>query len=246
MSRSFNGTSNYLEYAGAVRTALPITLSAWVYKNNTTDLDIAVAITTSSTANRCGLAFTDYAKALCFYKNTSGDDGNVYSTTSYAANTWNHGAAVLASSNSRSVYLNGGGAGTTTKNISTTVSEYNTTNIGTGYFSSVRGYIFGGKIAEVGIWGAALTAAEIASLAKGVSPLSIRPESLIAYWPLTGRTDPEIDLRGRYEMTVNGAVAADHPRVYMPAQPFYPRKVALAASTVPVLYRQRQMQGMAA
>jgi len=32
----------------------------------------------------------------------------------------------------------------------------------------------------------------------------------------------------------------------MPAQPLYPRKVALAASTVPVLYRQRQMQGMAA
>jgi len=47
-------------------------------------------------------------------------------------------------------------------------------------------------------------------------------------------------------MTVNGAVQADHPRVYMPAQPLYPRKVALAASTVPVLYRQRQMQGMAA
>jgi hypothetical protein len=246
MSRSFNGTSNYLEYAGAVRTALPITISAWVYKNNTTDLDVAVAITTSSTANRCGLAFTNSAKALTFCTNTSGTGGNIASTTSYSANTWNHGAAVLASTNSRSVYLNGGGSATSTVNVSSTVSAFNTTNIGTAYYNSSRQFQFGGRIAEVGIWGAALTAAEIASLAKGVSPLSIRPESLIAYWPLIGRTDPEIDLRGRYEMTVNGAVQADHPRVYMPAQPLYPRKVALAASTVPVLYRQRQMQGMAA
>lgn len=41
-----------------------------------------------------------------------------------------------------------------------------------------------GDISEVGYWNVALTDADVAVLAKGVSPLLVRPEGLVAYWSL--------------------------------------------------------------
>ncbi len=43
---------------------------------------------------------------------------------------------------------------------------------------------FDGRIAEVAIWDVILTADEAAILSKGYSPLFVRPQNLVAYWPL--------------------------------------------------------------
>jgi len=48
-----------------------------------------------------------------------------------------------------------------------------------------------GKIADVGIWQVILTANEAASLGHCVPPNRVRPESLVAYWPLYGTDSPE-------------------------------------------------------
>jgi hypothetical protein len=112
--------------------------------------------------------------------------------------------------------LNGTVSTTNQTSNDPSASSFNVTDIANNQASSARANYFSGLIAEAGIWSVALTAAEIASLAKGISPLSIRPASLLAYWPLIGQTSPEIDFHGRFEMTVSGAVADDHPRVYMP------------------------------
>ncbi len=69
-----------------------------------------------------------------------------------------------------------------------------------------------GRIAEVGIWNAALTAAEIASLAKGMACDKIRPQSLVFYAPLIREIQ---DVRGARTITNNNAATvATHPRVY--------------------------------
>jgi hypothetical protein len=66
--------------------------------------------------------------------------------------------------------------------------------------------------AEVGIWNAALTAAEIASLADGFTCDKVRPQSLVAYFPLIRDLQ---DLRGGLTITNNNsATVANHPRVY--------------------------------
>lgn len=244
MSRDFNGTSEYLEYAGAVRTALPLTISAWVYKDDTTNLDVAVSLSNNASLNRCGLAFTNSAAVRNLAITSGGTNSNTDTTTLYTANTWTHGAAVYTSTTSRTVYINGGNAVNNTNSLDVSPGTFNTTNIGCYNNSAGRAQFFGGYIAEVGIWSVALTAAEIASLGVGVSPILIRPASLVAYWPIIGEFSPEIDLKGRFEMTVSGAVKAEHPRAYKPRSPIIPRKAA--ANVVPVLYRQRQMQGMAA
>ncbi len=69
-----------------------------------------------------------------------------------------------------------------------------------------------GLMAEVGIWNAALTAAEVASLAKGMTCDKVRPQSLVFYAPLVRDL---IDARGGRAITNNnGATVAAHTRVY--------------------------------
>lgn len=69
-----------------------------------------------------------------------------------------------------------------------------------------------GEMAEVGIWNDALTAAEIASLAKGMTCDKVRPQSLVFYAPLVRDL---IDQKGGLTITNNnGATVANHPRIY--------------------------------
>lgn len=69
-----------------------------------------------------------------------------------------------------------------------------------------------GRYAEVGIWNAALTAAEVASLAKGMTCDKIRPQNLVFYAPLVRDL---IDAKGGLTITNNNSsTVAEHPRVY--------------------------------
>ena len=69
-----------------------------------------------------------------------------------------------------------------------------------------------GLIAEVGIWNAALTAEEVASLAKGMTCYKVRPQSLVFYAPLVRDLT---DQKGGLTITNNGgATVANHPRIY--------------------------------
>lgn len=66
--------------------------------------------------------------------------------------------------------------------------------------------------AEVGIWNAALTASEVASLAKGMTCDKVRPQSLVFYAPLVRDLN---DQKGGLTITNNNAATvAAHPRVY--------------------------------
>lgn len=71
---------------------------------------------------------------------------------------------------------------------------------------------FDGQISDFGVWSAALTDAEVNSLAKGFKPSRIRPQSLVFYAPLVRAA---VDLaRGITLTPVNGPTVAPHPRVY--------------------------------
>lgn len=243
MARSFNGSSDYLEYGGAALTALPVTMACWGYKSTTTQFSTAVVLRTNGANNRIQLVWSNNGTLRAISVNTSNTIATATNTTVYPTNTWLHSAAVFTSTTSRTVYRNGVAGTTNTTSNDPSASSFDRTNIGS---LSSASQPFDGNLAEVGIWNVALTGEEIASLSDGISPLNVRPASLIAYWPLIGNFSPEIDLRGRFEMTVSGATKADHPRVYKPAGVMIPRKAPVVTTSIPVLYRQRQQQGMAA
>jgi hypothetical protein len=129
-----------------------------------------------------------------------------FSTASYTQNTWHHCAGIWPSNSSRTSYLDGVASTAATLTINTSPQVI---YVGAFDNSSDR---FAGQLAEVGIWNAALTAAEIASLAKGMTCDKIRPQSLVFYAPLVRDL---IDQKGGLTITNNnGATVATHPRVY--------------------------------
>lgn len=133
-------------------------------------------------------------------------------TISPNVNAWNHGCGVFTSTQSRTVYLNGANAVTGTATTTPNTADINAVYIGTQLISNSFTNYFEGEIAEIGIWNAALTPAEIASLAKGMTCDKVRPQNLVFYAPLVRNLQ---DARGGLAITNNGgATVTTHPRVY--------------------------------
>lgn len=219
MSRTGWSGSNFLRYAGGVVTAVPVTISGWANYNGTPGVFSAVAgLFTSTSAGNRNMIGVGIETTGAVYARTadSGGSQSALSSTVISGAGWNHFCGVFASSTSRAAYLNGAGKGTNT--TSTVPSGINRTSIGASDGSSViQNWPNTGLIAEVAMWNVALTDAEVSSLATGVSPLQIRPGSLVAYWPLIGNTSPEINLVSTATQTIQGSLsAAAHPRLIMP------------------------------
>jgi hypothetical protein len=129
-----------------------------------------------------------------------------------ALNTWYHVAGVYESATSRKAYINGSNDSAANDNLnSITPSGVNLLTIGSRFNITIGSY-FPGDMAEIGIWNVALTAAEVVSLAKGMTCDKVRPQNLVFYAPLVRDL---IDQKGGLAITNNnGATVANHTRVY--------------------------------
>ena len=136
---------------------------------------------------------------------------------------WNHVAGVFAGVSSTSVFLNGGSKGTDSRSC---VVGHNPNQTGIGGLVRSTSYDyqqFDGYIAEFAIWDTNLSDEEIGVLAAGYSPLFVRPQNLVGYWPLIrkGSAVDNIDIVGRYNMTdYNGPSDASHCRIIYPGEVF--------------------------
>ena len=219
MARNFVRTDpeQYLEGIQAL-TDEPLTMACWFKTGTTGAFDVVMEITGDAGSLTKGWLLEiggDGDRYVYAEKFGSGTNTGVYAKSSapYTAGSWQHATAVFASSTSRKAYVNGGNAGTDTTDKTT-----GTTATRTMFGSSYRyDNPFDGDIAEAAVWNVELTADEIASLSKGVSPLLIRPGALVAYWPMIGRYSPEIDRKSGIALTIyNGASTSDHPPVIYP------------------------------
>lgn len=219
MAITTNGNNQYLS-----ATASPLgtgqlgdhTIAFWVRgasQNATTLLSISRSTETSFTNNPAisvvaqstRIRYFVRSNAANFWFDLSGSTGQTVLN-----NTWNH-CAVRLSGTTAATFGNGiqSEAATGFTVLTTTGLD----RLGIGAF--VRGNVLtysAANFAEVGIWSAAITADEIASLARGVSPSLVRPQSLVFYAPLIREIR---DVRGGLALTNNNAATvADHPRVY--------------------------------
>lgn len=205
MARNFNGTSARIHVSSAVVTATPYTMACRFRTTNMTQ--VAALLTLSSSSSNYSTLF--------FRGDVAGDPIDVLihagagqhvarSTTGCTSGQWHHACGVFTSSTSRTVYLDGGSSAT---NTTATSPSPNQTEIGAWRSSSW----FSGDIADVGFWNAALTEAEIASLAKGVTPALVRPQNLLPHLELIREV---IDVRRGTAFTDVNTTAAAHPRIY--------------------------------
>ncbi|MGQ9504225.1 MAG: LamG domain-containing protein [Thermogutta sp.] len=229
MARSFNGTNQFLRRVDGTGLALPLTMAAWVYPQRNTAYEEVLALA-RSTDNNTG-----------WFVQLRGPDGmrvaavtasqNTYaiarSTGSFSLNQWQHVAGVFTSSNARRVYLNG--VPGTLDTTSVTVPSVDRMLIGAWEYLGGWSAYLSGAVAEAAIWRITLLDAEIAQLAAGYSPLLVRPNDLIAYWPLGGpfgSNDEDHSDHG-YDLTAYGDPTwVDHPPITYPQEPQPPESVA--------------------
>lgn len=207
MARNFNGTSARIHISSAVVSATPYTMACWFRTTSMAHLGTLISLnSTTSGSHYAGLWFRgDVAGDPVDILIESGLGQNTArSTTGCTSGQWHHACGVFSSSTSRTVYLDGGSSATNNTSITPSLDR---TEVG-AWRSSLW---FNGDIAEVGIWNIDLTAAEVASLAKGVSPALIRPQNHVAYLPLIRDTHEIVNATG---FTDVNTTAANHPRVY--------------------------------
>lgn len=211
MARDFDGSTQRLNNAAAVVTAYPFTLAAWV---NTDLTGLQTILTQQATG---GTASSGWQLRLSGTNQVIMRSGTQAATTSttLGTGTWGHACGVCTSATARAAFLNGGGKGTSTAN--NTPSSIAATSLAQpDAMDTAR---LNGRLAEAAVWDVALSDQEVVILALGASPLLVRPQSLRAYWPLIGRYDPEIDLRGGFPLTLTASPAtADHPRIVYPTR----------------------------
>jgi len=215
MAYELNGTNQRLNTAASPVTNVPLTVACWFNADNNTANQriVDVRATTGSNAYFSigvnGAAGGDPVRLVAFGSDNATEV--TASTTGYSLNTWHHLCGVFTSTSSRTIYLDAAGSATGIASVGTPAFS----QIDIGVFTDGGGGLsqfFDGRIAEVGIWNVALTASEVASLAKGMTCDKVRPQSLVFYAPLIRDLQ---DVRGGLTITNNNtATVANHPRVY--------------------------------
>jgi hypothetical protein len=209
----FNQTGNGTDYIQATASlfSYPFTINFWFYPtvsavgtlqifvlHNTTDNQrFAVQINTSTTR----LQFNAFTTA----------NANAVANASYTVNAWNMATAVGTSSTSRTVYINGGNAGTnTTLRAVTTPTRW----LVAANYAGTPSPTYEGRISEVGIWNAALTTADINSLYTGVRSSSVKPQNLKVYAPLIRDISDQTSSTTSFSNTLTDTTVAVHSRRY--------------------------------
>lgn len=216
MAISANGTTNKIVANVAINATVMATPSfAFWYKGARTPGSAAIRAP-FGLASSTGTYFFDFtwdhtsvgARQAVSGRESGGAFKDAKLTSTLSSGVWYHIAGTYDGTNVKA-WLNGVAEATTAcaafpTTPDPTISAF-TNNAGTGQFVD-------GDIAELGVWKTPLSTDDIVQLALGVSPLMIRADSLMAYWPL---------IRNIYDsvggsITATGTTVSDHPRVIYP------------------------------
>jgi hypothetical protein len=199
MARSFSGNNaNRLSSTTVPITTWPLTMACWA---NCAAINTSYAFMSlwSSTTNYIALGTNSTANAI-FQTNDNVGLVNATASTTFSADTWFHACGVYSTATSRTVHYNGGNSGNSVQNR-------NPTGLNNIFIGSRNLQLpLNGRVAWATIWNVALTATEIFSLSRGVYPLLVRPNNIVAFYPLFGRGSTEPDLIARNDLVITGTV----------------------------------------
>lgn len=185
-------------------------------------------------------AGADVDKLRTFIQSDSGNENVLeFSAAAFTTNLW-HTVGQIKTGNLVQVVLKNVISTGGTPPTFGTWSDLNTFDIGavaSGSTTRLADNFMGGDVAEVAVWSVALTQSEIDAYDAGMSPLLIRPQSLIFYSPLYGvSANSEVDLSGQNNgvgTLINTPAIASHP----PVSPFLYRKniASFLAEVLPII-----------
>ena len=241
MALSFDGSSYLsldLSGTGPI-SAYPFTMVAWIKPPQEKKDWQAFVLSDGTETARAGIGPAHYGRWGMYWKNVEQRSGYGFSENYGTAspNPWSHQAVIFAESDSRTCYVNGTGNSFNNVNNNTqTLSDMDIIGIGYGPTSGAN-RLMKGEMAECALYSVALDAKDVDALAAGFSPLFIKPESLLGYWPLGGplaSAASGVDVLGLRNLSETGTLTeAAHPQVYYPTLSMRSRVSAEPEPTVP-------------
>lgn len=209
-------------------TPQPCSIASWVYFVNGPGARECVFANEDSSTNPRLFVGVRATGHMFLY---TGNYYNSSSSSSWSMGTWNHLAWTWAADNSINFYFNGSSAGTASQAAGGNAGSGGCTLMGVRQGGTYYGgFDLNGHLAEFATWDDyVLTAAEVASLHKGFSPMLVAPEFLTCYPKLFGTGNCVDHVLGT-SWTETGTVTEEvHPRVIMPV----PIQVGLAEAAAP-------------
>jgi len=204
MAYGFNGSNQYLQRTDTCGiSGTGFSIGCW-FKTPSSNADFIFGLCDSAS----------YSQFLLY------DNGNRYlyayeagtaavASAQFSNGTWHHALGVSIHNTSRAVYLDGANKGTSGGATSVwpgpTLTEVAHRTKNNNYWA--------GQVAWASIWNAVLTDADAAALGKGIHPTLVKPQNLVAFWPLGGLDpqDPK-DRWGGYDLTAyNSPTEEEHP-----------------------------------
>lgn len=235
MARQFSG-AQYLE-STTVLIAIPFTVSFW-FRGDSDSGGLMGLLELRNGMDRVYLYinWTGATNALTADMLIGGGASSpIAVTTTCTTGQWYHACYVVASSTSRTLYLDGGSSVSESGNKSPSAMS----TIWPGY-ASAGGY-WSGRLAHLAIYSSALGADKVASLASRYVPPLVCPSAGQHHWPMGGFDgDTDVDRWGGKNLTAFGSptYVDQCPMVYPSCAPGY--TAAPAASTAkPWLYARR-------
>lgn len=207
MARNGWSGSNVLRLGSIMGLARPLTMSCWGKASSLASIGTMMALLKAASSGNDDLyklsLNTDGTAQILI--GATGATSFASTSTSVSTGVWFQASAVFASATDHRVFLNGGGKGTSS--TSRTPGTLDRTAIG-NRDNAGAAQAFAGELAHAAIWNIALSDAENAMLAF-VSPLRVRPDALVAYWPIDGISSPEINLRSNANaISIVGSLSA--------------------------------------
>lgn len=179
-----NASTEYLEVDSCPVSGTEVSISCWFWKTSAAAEEGLIWIGDETVGNVFHRLTLTTGSQVRMAAQAGGSTSSATTSTTYSTSTWHHAFCTAASAgNDRSVYLDNGGVGNSTSTRNP--AAFTRTSIGRKGDLSPDAE-FDGAIAEVGIWSVVLNATERGLLASGVSPLLIRPGSLLLYVPMIG------------------------------------------------------------
>lgn len=228
MAKDFDSASSEFLSASAVLTGPPVCVSAFFRATSSAATQMIFSLNdTGSDNNRFNLYLRTTGNVAVNVRTTN--SSIVESSTAYStADVWEHAGMACASTTSRFA-LHQGVKGTEDTG-SQSVSGIDGSAIGCSRQASNTNF-FDGALAQIGVWNADLDDDEWLALADGVSPLLIRPQSLVSYVPLIGGVNTDYVADRAWTDQGTPAATADHPPARMPANSM---ALSTTAATPPV------------
>lgn len=199
--------------SSAVVTAAPITMACWYKKDSHPDgnFHVVMGINSTGAPENGWILFVDNSDVLNFQTLDDGS-GSTAQQSGSGGSGWHHACGVSSGASSRFAYRDGSAGTENTGTQTPTTAGLNRTSLGNYYYAlggNWSGINQTQSVAEGAVWNVALTADEITSLARGYSPMLIRPSALVWYVPAVRTL---IDLKGNAISGANSGIV-DHPPI---------------------------------